>query len=101
VTDIAFLHRPLLPAHNPPRFNFIDDVIPILAPIRSIFKFGRKRVESLIEAQMASDKRRLKKKKHKKEIYSGQNIPMEINLHMTNWIAALGKRCGSGPHLPL
>lgn len=84
--------KPLLPAHNPPRFNFIDDVIPVLAPIRSVFKFGRKRVESLIEAQMASDKRRLKKKKHKKEIYSGQNIPMEINLHMTNWIAALGKR---------
>lgn len=77
-----FPDKPLLPAHNPPKFNLIDDVLPILRPLRSLFKFGRRHVEELVDDKAAQ--RRAMKKKHKKMIYQGENIPMEVNLHVSN-----------------
>lgn len=82
--------KPLLPAHNPPPFNFIDDVIPILRPLRSIFKFGRRQVEEIIDDKAAT--RRQMRKKPKKAIYTGSNIPLEIVFHLSNWIGALQRR---------
>lgn len=85
--------RRLLPAHNPPPFNFIDEYFPVLAPIRSLFKFGRKRVTALLDAEQAEkDAQKRKRRRHKKEVYTGQNIPVELNLHFSNWISALQSR---------
>lgn len=78
----------LLPAHNPPAFNLIDDVFPILAPLRSIFKFGRRTIVNLLDDGV--EKKR--KRKHKKDIYSGQNIPLEIIMHISSYISAQQRR---------
>lgn len=80
--------KPLLPAHCPPSFNLIDDVFPVLAPIRSLFKFGRNQVVKLMDDGAPQRKKR----KHKKDVYTGQNIPVEINLHISSWISALQRR---------
>jgi len=85
--------RKLLPAHNPPPFNLIDDVLPFLALFRSIFKFGKKTVTEMLDSELAEkNRRKSKRRKHKKEVYSGQNIPVELNLHFSNWISALQRR---------
>lgn len=83
-----FPDKPLLPAHNPPKFNIIDDVFPALAVFRSLFKFGRKHVAEMLDVQSKQPK----KQKHKKNVYLGANIPVEITLHISSWISALQKR---------
>lgn len=84
-----FPDKPLLPAHNPPAFNFIDDVVPILRPLRSIFKFGKRHVEEILDDK--ATQRRLLKKKYKK-VYSGSNIPSEINYHISNCMPCPARR---------
>jgi len=84
-----FPDKPLLPAHNPPPFSIIDDVLPFLRIGRSLFKFGRKQAELLLDEKAAEA--RTMKKKYKK-VYSGSNIPLECVLHISNWIGALQRR---------
>jgi hypothetical protein len=76
-----FPDKPLLPAHNPPPFSIIDDVLPFLRIGRSLFKFGRKQAELLLDEKAAEA--RMMKKKYKK-VYSGSNIPLECVLHISN-----------------
>ena len=76
-----FPDKPLLPAHNPPPFSIIDDVLPFLRIGRSLFKFVRKQAELLLDEKAAEA--RMMKKKYKK-VYSGSNIPLECVLHISN-----------------
>lgn len=86
------LNRPLLPAHNPPPFDFIDDCLPILAPLRSILKFGRKTALKMIESNEERKKNKNKKRKHKKNVYTGSCVPQELVFHFSAYIALLNKR---------
>lgn len=85
------LRRPLLPAHNPPPFNFIDDCLPILAPLRSIFKFGQKQALKILEHDDELKKKK-KRRKHKKDVYTGDAIPVELVMHFSAYIALLNRR---------
>lgn len=64
--------------------------MPSLAPLRSLFKFGRRHVNALLDDE--AEERRKKKRKHKKDIYSGSNIPCELLMHLSAFIAAVQKR---------
>jgi hypothetical protein len=82
--------KKLLPAHNPPKMDIVD-YFPILGLFRSAFKFGRKHVVSFFDEEAAA-KEKLKKLRFKKSVYAGENIPVELNLHLSNWISALQRR---------
>lgn len=87
--------RPLLPGHNPPPFNFIDDCLPILAPFRSLFKFGRKTALRILEHNeeaLRKQAQKKKKRKHKKDVYTGSCVPQELVFHFSAYIALLNRR---------
>lgn len=89
------LDRPLLPGHNPPPTNIIDDHFPFLAPLRSLFKFGRKTAIKIINDHSTEDNKRRrnnKRRKHKKDVYTGSCIPQELVFHFSAYIALLNKR---------
>ena len=76
---------PLLPARNPPKFT-IFDIWPFSALVRTLTKRGH-----TISGKSAARERAKQRRGKQGEIVS-HNIPLEITLYLSSYIAALQKR---------
>ena len=84
-------HPPLLPAHNPPRTS-IFDIWPFSAFVETLTERGH-----AVPGKRAA-KERAKQRRGKEGDIVSHNIPLEITLYLSSYIAALQKRDFDIPH---